>query len=194
MKSLLGMDPQRTLIASVAALFPNKGHDNAIRAFASIADEYPMADLYIAGGGNEKELQRLIEIADSYANIRGRIFFSESQLHDVTVVYRAASLVLSLTKEGEAFGLVPLEAALLSTPSLAPCRGAIAEFSEPDYSAFWVDTTSVEAIAKKTRDILDSPEKAEEVCNRLKKIVSEKFSPCLHVQQIESVYHTVLEH
>lgn len=194
MKSLLGLNPQRTLIASVAALFPNKGHDNAIRAFASIANEFPMVDLYIAGGGNIEELQRLKGIARSYPNTKGRIFFSGTQLDDVSVAYRAATLVLSLTKEGEAFGLVPLEAALFSTPSLAPCRGAITEFTQPDHSSFLVDTNSVEAIARRIREILNSPKKADEVCEQLKKIVSEKFAPCLHVRQIEDIYQAILEH
>lgn len=194
MKTLLGLDPRRTLIASVAALFPNKGHDNAIRAFAAIADEYPMTDLYIAGGGNMEELQRLKDIAKSYQNVKGRIFFSGAQLDDVSVAYKAATLVLSLTKEGEAFGLVPLEAALFSTPSLAPCRGAITEFTQPDHSSFLVDTNSVEAIAQRIREILNSPKKADEVCDQLKKIVSEKFAPCLHVRQIEDIYQAILEH
>ena len=191
-KIKLGFAPNRIIIASIAALFPNKGHDNAIRAFADISKCYPNTDLYIAGGGNPSELERLQMIAAEYPQLSNRVFFSGEQIPDISVVYQAADVVLSLTKEGEAFGLVPLESSLFLTPSIAPNKGAIVEFAKDEYNAFLVETTSVEEITKKLRKILDYPKYANNVSKRLRETVLSQFTPETHARKIEKIYNSVL--
>ena len=81
--------------------------------------------LYVAGGGNKIDLDYLKDIVEELpVSVQKRIFFSEKQVPDIVVVYKAADLVLSLTKIGEAFGLVPFEAAIMDDPFIAPNEGS----------------------------------------------------------------------
>lgn len=191
-KNVLQIHHDRTVLASVAALFPNKGHEQAIRSFALVLDKYPNVDLHIVGGGNQKELARLKAIVRLYPQAENRIFFTESQVSNVEVVYKAASLVLSLTQEGEAFGLVPLEASLMGTPSIAPVRGAIVEFTEHNYSSFLVETRDVDEIARMIDFVLSNPDVAVEVSNRMKNKVEIDFSVSRHAQMVVDVYNSLM--
>lgn len=190
-KKQLHLSSDRTVIASVAALFPNKGHDQAIHSFSRIADRFPDADLYVVGGGNAGEVERLKSIVQGYPDLHNRVFFTEKQVSNVEVVYKAASLVLSLTKEGEAFGLVPLEAALMDTPCIAPIRGAIIEFTEHNYNSFLVDTLNTEAVSEMITYVLSNPVMASDVCGRMRRMVGNDFSISKHTQNVIAVYNSL---
>lgn len=179
-----------SIISSVAALFPNKGHDNAIRAFALIADKYTDYELHIVGGGNEKELERLMSIAAETKYI-SRIKFTKEQVENIVDVYSRSKLILSLTKEGEAFGLVPYEAALCNRPTIAPNKGAIKEILSDGISAILVDTENVEAIAQKIDWALSNYEECQNICKRTRQIVEARLSPQVMVRQIMDIYKSL---
>lgn len=175
------------IISSVAALFPNKGHDNAIRAFALIADRYSQYELHIVGGGNDTELERLKNIA-AELDIASRVKFTEKQVDNIDYIYRSSRLVLSLTKEGEAFGLVPFEAALCDTPFIAPDKGAIKEILEDGFSAILVETENVEAIADKISWGLSHYDDCIKICRNARNMVETRLTPQEMDRQIMDVY------
>ena len=175
------------VIASVAALFPNKGHDNAIKAFALIADRYPQYELHIVGGGNDVELQRLKNIT-VVLGIAARVRFTEKQVDNIEHIYRQSRLVLSLTKEGEAFGLVPFEAALCDTPVIAPNKGAITEILEDGVSAMLVETENVEAIADKINWALNHYSDCLEICRNARNVIETRLIPQEMDRQIMNIY------
>ena len=107
-KANLGYDENIKLMVSVGQISWHKGHDNAIRAFAKIADKYPQLRLYIAGGGPNDILNAYKSLANELG-VYDKVRFSECQVSNISDIYRAADLTLSLTKVGEAFGLVPFE-------------------------------------------------------------------------------------
>lgn len=188
-----GCNANRFLFASVAYLSPHKGHDNAIHAFCKFAEDYPDCELLIAGGGPDAELQRLKNIASEYPQFSSRIHFTEEQVSDVASVYNAADVVLSLTKNGEAFGLVPYEAAMLGTPCIAPRRGAIMEIVEDEKHAFLVETESVEDIASCMCKLMREYQQKKNVTQVLKQLVNERLSRVAHVQAVVRVYDNLLK-
>lgn len=179
---------RQPVLSSVAALFPNKGHDNAIRAFAKIASRYPSYELYIVGGGSNNEIKRLENIAKS-EGVSPKVKFTRKQVSDVACVYASSTLVLSLTKEGEAFGLVPFEAAMCGTPTIAPDKGAIKEILTDGVSAILVETEDVDAIAGKIDWALQNMPMCKSICDKTRTIACTKLTPTEMVYQIMNIYY-----
>lgn len=180
----------KKMISSVAALFPNKGHDNAIMAFAKIANKYPDYELHIVGGGYGNELQRLKAIAND-TTCPERIKFTEKQVSNVEEYYAQSQLVLSLTKEGEAFGLVPFEAALCGTPTIVPNRGAVTELLEDGISGIMVETLDVDAIAERIDWALSHNDKCTEICSKTLEVIESRLTPEIMDRHIMDVYRNL---
>ncbi len=184
-KAALSFPSDSFLMSSIGQLSRYEGHDNAILAFSKIAESFPHAMLYIAGGGRREDLDYLKEITGKLsASIRERIVFSETQIQDIVSVYRASDLILSLTKIGEAFGLVPFEAAIIGVPFIAPDAGAVKEFVENGVSGVLVDTNDVAAIAKAMRWIMSHLTEAGEMSERARCIVMDKLTPSVMVNNL----------
>lgn len=191
-KTRWGFDIHRFLFASVAYLSPHKGHDNAIHAFAQLAQTNSECDLLIAGGGPQQELQRLKTIAASYPDITSRIKFTEEQVSDVASIYNAADVVLSLTKNGEAFGLVPYEAAVMGTPCIAPRRGAILELAEHGKHVYLVETLDVQEIHQMMKFAIEYPSETRSAAKNLKNLVMSSLTRDVHTRHISQVYDELL--
>lgn len=192
-KVKLGFPEDCYLISSVGQLSRHKGHDNAIKAFAKIAHQFPQVVLYIAGGGGEGDLMYLKQISDKYIDLRDRIVFSNTQITNITEVYRASDLILSLTKVGEAFGLVPYEATIMGTPFIAPDKGAIKEFIVNMENGILVNTEDVNSIASCVRWAIEHTSKIEEMNIKAYNLIMEKLTPKVMTMHLEGVYKSLFE-
>lgn len=180
---------KRNIISSVAVLAPHKGHDNAIMAFDKIASSYPDYELHVVGGGMDSysELARLKDIAQN-SKVSDRIKFTEKQVDNVEQYYSQSKLVLSLTKQGEAFGLVPFEAALCGTPTIAPNKGAITELLVDGVSGILVETLDVDAIADRIDWALSNYDESVEIAASTLNVIEERLRPGIMAHQIMGVY------
>lgn len=187
-KKRLGFPEDSILFSSVGQLSRHKGHDNAIHAFARIAAEFPNVQLFIAGGGNVSDLNDLKKIAVSYPELTGRVRFSEKQLSNIAEVYRASDITLSLTKVGEAFGLVPYESVWMGTPFIGPDKGAIKEFVKHKENGLIVDTENIDDIAANMKWALENPLLVADMSKNLLGSIQGKLVPSIMTRKIESVY------
>lgn len=190
-KVKLGFPADCTLMTSVGQLSSHKGHDNAIKAFSIIAKKYPKAKLLIAGGGRPEDLNNLKNLV-SELGIADRIHFTEKQVSNINEVYRASDLVLSLTKVGEAFGLVPFESSILGTPFLAPKFGAVTEFIHDMENGRLVDTNNVEEIASAIEWTLSHYDEAMVMNKKVIALVKEKLTPNVMVDNLQAVYEEII--
>lgn len=180
---------RQNIISSVAVLAPHKGHDHAIMAFGKIACKYPDYELHIVGGGMSahNELPRLKSIANS-TKCPERIRFTEKQVSNIEQYYSQSKLILSLTKHGEAFGLVPFEAALCGTPTVAPNKGAITELLQDGVSGIMVETLDVDAIAERIDWVLSHYDESLAITKRTLAVIEERLTPKVMVEHIMDVY------
>ena len=185
-KRMLGFSKEVFLISSVGQLARHKGHDNAIKAFHKIAARYPNAVLYIAGGG--VDLEYLKHLASEESDISSRILFTEKQVSNIQEIYKASDLVLSLTKVGEAFGLVPYEATLCGTSFIGPDFGAIKEFVEDKKNGILVDTNDVNAIAEQMEWVLNHPEECAKMVDSLAALINRNITPKIMATNLMNVY------
>lgn len=185
---------KKNIISSVAVLAPHKGHDNAIMAFDKIASRYPDYELHIVGGGmdSHSELGRLKDIAKN-SESADKIKFTEKQVDNVELYYGQSKLVLSLTKQGEAFGLVPFEAALCGTPTIAPNKGAITELLVDGVSGILVETLDVDAIADRIDWALSNYDKSVGITARTLDVIDDRLRPEVMSAQIMDVYSQLLK-
>ena len=191
MKKKLGFPKDCFLITSVGQLSRHKGHDNAIKAFTLVAEHHPNAILYIAGGG--ADLAYLKGLAQKEQKISKRIMFSEKQVSNINEIYRASDLVLSLTKVGEAFGLVPYEATLLDAPFIGPDFGAIKEFVVDEENGLLVDTNNVKAISNKIEWVINHPNNCSTMIQNLQKVIHAQLTPLVMVTNLMREYQNLLE-
>ncbi len=190
-KKKLGFNKDIILLSSVGQLSERKGHDNAIRAFAKIADKYPSARLLIAGGGSKQEADTYRRIAVE-ENVAEKVIIPGKQLSNIQTVYRASDLTLSLTKVGEGFGLVPYESALLGTPFIGPNIGAICEFVTDGVNGLLVNTKDIDAIAKKIVYALDHKEETQAMVGKLNEIITYKLHPAVLATNLDKLYSSLL--
>ena len=189
-KRKLGFSKDVYLISSVGQLSRHKGHDNAIRAFYNIADKYPNAILYIAGGG--VDLEYLQKLASKDKEIATRICFTGKQVSNIQEIYKASDLVLSLTKVGEAFGLVPYEATLCEANFIGPNVGAITEFVVHRQNGLMVNTNDVEAITAEIEWSILHPEECRKMIFQLQKIIHQEITPMIMARNLMNEYSLLI--
>lgn len=189
-KVALGYSPDTLLLVSVGQLSVHKGHDTAIRAFARIADKYPQAKLLIAGGGRE-ELQNYYRQIIIDCGVKDKVCMPGKQLGNIQDIYRAADLTLSLTKVGEGFGLVPYESALIGTPFIAPCFGAVTEFVENGKNGLLVDTNNLDAVVDKICYALDNLEECQKQIDYLIPRIKSELSPKALLSNLDLIYQSL---
>ena len=190
----LGLPIKGTIFASIGQLSSRKGHDTAIHAFAKIINTFPNTNLFIAGGGSKEQLATLKSIANIYPTLQGKIHFSEGQIENISIVYRAADLTLSLTKDGEAFGLVPYESAWMGTPFIGPITGAITEFVKDKDNGLLADTTDLDKVGETLCWALSHPNECIHMTAKLTHIIKDKLTPQRMTARIEQLYLECLEH
>ena len=186
-KARLGFSSDTQLMASVGQLSSHKGHDNAIKAFSKIAAQYPKMRLFIVGGGRDVDLENLKNLTKIYG-ISGKVIFTCKQVSNIPEVYPAADLVLSLTKVGEAFGLVPFEASYIGTPFIAPCFGAVTEFVINKESGLLVDTNNVDQIAKTMDWVFSHYQEAMNMVCKTQAVIQARIIPSVMTNNLEKIY------
>lgn len=186
----LGYTEEQLLFSSVGLLSPQKGHDMAIRVFKQLSISYPHSQLMIAGGGGDEELDRLKKLAAD-EGVYSRVRFTGTQIQDISLVYRASTLVFSLTTTGEAFGRVPFEAMFCGTPVLAPSKGAAVELITHKVNGFLVDPLNIQEIKDQCVWILQHPGCTEKVVNQAKDKFGKMLSPNSIVKKYEAIYRNL---
>jgi len=142
-------DPPRILC--VAHLYPRKGVDTLLRAFARLTAD---AVLRVVGIGPESE--RLEHLAHDL-NIADRVqFLGHLPFTVLAAEYRNAD-VFALPTEQEGFGIVFLEAMASSLPIIATRVAAVPEVVEDGVTALLVDPGDEAALAQTLEKLLRDP-------------------------------------
>lgn len=168
-----------------------KRHDDAIRALAIAAREYPRARLAIAGNVFDaaylEELKRLA----AELGVAERVEFLGTR-GDVPELMRRAEGVL-LCSESEAFGWVVLEAMANGAPVIASAVDGPREVIEHERTGLLVPCRDVEGYAAAMRHLLALPDFGETLARNARREVARRFSAAAMVEGIQSVYREALE-
>lgn len=192
-RSMLDLPPCDPVIVSVGHLEQHKGHDDALRALALLAKGLPRVSLLIVGREPDpaKKVRCDLETLASELGVRDRVRFL-GETPDVPAIYRAADVVYSLSKVGEAFGRVPVEATGAGTPSIVFDRGALPEITIDGYSGAVVKSGDWEMLARTTREILKNPSLGQRYVENARSRARKLFSVDAHCDGVMDVYQRIL--
>jgi phosphatidylinositol alpha-1,6-mannosyltransferase len=162
-RTLLQLPPNGPLVVSVSRLVPRKGMDVLIRAAALLARSYPDLTVAIAGSGRDlPRLRHLVRTTGAPVRLLGRLADA-----DLPALYGSADVFAMCCRrrwlglEQEGFGIVFLEAAACSVPSVAGDSGGAAEAVGDGKTGVVVrNPDSPEAVAAALRRLIDDPELA----------------------------------
>ena len=138
-------------ILCVAHLYPRKGIDTLLRAFAPLRGR---SILRVVGVGPERS--RLEQLAHDLAIAERVHFLGHLPFPALTAEYRNAS-IFALPSAQEGFGIVFLEAMASSLPVVAGRAGAIPEVVTEGVTALLVDPEDEAGLTKSLERLLDDP-------------------------------------
>lgn len=189
LRKKFSIDKNIVVLASVAILDQRKGHDIAIIVLAELLLKGVNAKLIIAGGSvdsSDNELLRLKSLAQSY-NVLDRIVFT-GHVNDIREIYAVGNIILTLSKDGEAFGRVPLEAASAKRIVISSNLGASPEIVIDGITGFVVDPNNVSDILTIIIYILNNSIIIEKMIEKAYVRADETFSVKNHVNSLIKVY------
>ena len=184
-------------ILHVARLVEMKGTQYLIRAFASLAQNFPAVRLAIIGDG---PLRRRLERLSASLGVAGRIDFLGALPHSsvMEAIGRAAVLVLPsvLTATGrvEGLGMVLLEAAATGVPVVASRVGGIPEGMADAQTGLLVPPRDAEALAAAIGSLLGEPARRRAMGQAGRAFVERRFDSATQGEILEGLYDSVLPH
>lgn len=190
------IDKHSLVLVSVAILDQRKGHDTAIVVLSELVSKGIDAKLIIAGGSlntGNKELLRLKSLA-LYYKVLDRIIFT-GHVANIAEIYAVGNIILALSKDGEAFGRVPLEAASAKRIVISSNLGAAPEIVIDGITGFLVKPTNILEICNKILFILDNGAIVTKMIEVAYMRVLNEFSVENHVKSlIQSYNQLILKH
>lgn len=177
------------LVGSVGNLFPYKGYDVLLRAFAAVVKEEPRARLVIIGEGRERQmltaLARQLDLTQRVALV-GRSASVPALLRRLSV-YVQPSL-------SESFGIAAAEAMAARLPVIATTAGGLTELVGRDGAGLLVPARDPAALAAAILRVLRDGDEARSLGEKGRARVQSNFSIALTVRQTEAVYRRIARH
>ncbi len=184
----LPFDPPRLLF--LGRLYPDKGVDLALAAFASILHCFPKVPLVIAGDGPERaKLENQVD----ELGLGDMVEFTGWVNNDnVPSLINSATLVVVPSRK-EAFGLSALEAALMARPVVATRVGGLPEVVIHEKTGLLVETDNAAALAEAILTLLKNPEAASRMGQAARSRALEKFNWERYVNSYDALYKKLIE-
>ncbi|HKD17399.1 MAG TPA: glycosyltransferase family 4 protein [Thermoanaerobaculia bacterium] len=177
-------------VLSVGHIEQRKRHEDAINAFAMVANEMPELSLLIVGRVVVPAYQdRLTELVKE-CGLEKRVFFLGPR-KDVLALMRGADCLFHCP-ESEALGWVLLEAMSVGLPVVATDAGGIPEVIVSGQTGMLIPVGDVAAGAAALRTLLSDPALAKTLTTKARSAVRE-FSATTMVDRLAEVYRNLLQ-
>ena len=164
-------------LVNTARLEYQKAHNDVIRALLLLPENIHF--LIVGGGTDEEMLKNLV----SELGLESRVIFVGQVDRTEVTMYRKISDIFVAPSRSEGLGNAFLSAMASRLPVVATQEGGLAEFifdtkHNPDVpqTAWVVEKDNPQAIARVVLEILENPQKAEEVTTYARDMVVEKFN------------------
>jgi glycosyltransferase involved in cell wall biosynthesis len=177
-------------IACVANLRPQKDHITLIRAMGLVVKEAPRIHLLLVGGGVDRAYRDEIVREISQQGLEGHVSLLGDR-RDVNAILRACNLgILSSADEGLPLAL--LEYGLAGLPVVATNVGQCNEVLDRGRAGILVPHHSPARLANEVLGLLQSPERARQLGNKLRERVLKHYGPERILTQISCIYDELL--
>jgi glycosyltransferase involved in cell wall biosynthesis len=180
--------PKESLILSVGRMFPGKGMDYLLRAFALIKQD---ARLTIAGDGPQ---MADLKTKSQELGISPRVTFTGWLSHsELDKLYRSCTIVVVPSVWPESFGMVGIEAMAYAKPVIAFDVGGISEWLTDGETGFLVNPKDIVGLAEKIETILHDPGLAERMGAKALDTVKKRFLAESHINQLLTLFEKTID-
>lgn len=176
----------RSLVAQVSWLIPEKGVDDLLSAARLVISRNPGVHFALVGDGAYREqYQRQAREMD----IGNHVTFT-GQVEDPMSegVYAAADVVCQVSRWEEVFGYVIAEAMSSSRPMVATRVGGIPELVEDGKTGFLVERGDAQAIADRILKLVADPELRSRMGRAGREVARERFDLVRNVEKVVGLY------
>ncbi len=146
--------PWRWRLLCLGRIDPRKGIDTAVRALAELPTE---ATLAVVGGGDERHLEELRQLAREHG-LEGRVSFERRPRAEIARAYAEADALVFAVRWEEPWGLVPLEAMAVGCPVVATGTGGSGEYLVHDENCLIFERDRPHALAAAVRRLAGDAE------------------------------------
>jgi glycosyltransferase involved in cell wall biosynthesis len=189
-RASLSIPPSAPIVVTVGHVRRVKGIDVFVEAAAKVVQEIPDAIFMVVGRITEQEhfakVQARIAELRLERNVR---FFGESE--DVLSILRECDIFF-LPSRSEGFSNALIQAMACSLPCVATRVGGNGEAIEEGGSGYVVENEDAESAAARIFDLIRNPEKAKQMGARGRRIVEQRFTTDIMVQQLTGCYDRLL--
>ncbi len=181
----LGLSDNALIIGSVSNLAPWKGQLVLLQAFDIIANNFPEAQLVIAGR-DALGFQRQLEFFAARKKLEKNVFFL-GERRDIPEILRALDIFIfpSLT---EGLGISLLEAMYMGLPVIASSTEGILEVVRHNRDGVLIPAGDYRALARQACTLLGDQEKMQQFGRNAREKIKQEFSPEIYIERLESLY------
>ncbi|MDH4195566.1 MAG: glycosyltransferase family 4 protein [Nitrospirota bacterium] len=186
-KAGLAGDP---MVVYAGRLTREKGVDVLLRAFKSVRNKVPNAQLLIAGSGREEEALRTLVQGLGLGNavsMSGHLTRNELETRA-----REAWVQVVPSRWAEPFGLVAVEAMMRGRAVVASATGGLQEIVEQGRTGFLVPPDNAEALAEKLLVLLLDRRLAETMGEAARGVAQVRWSLARQVEEFVAVYEQLV--
>jgi len=180
------------IIGQISQIIPHKGLEYFIKMARKVKDAYRNVKFMVIGNapkgyeGYENKIKKLVR----KTGLDGDVIFTGFQKDVDKFISFLDIFVLSSLVEGLPFVIV--ESLALRKPIVATAIGGVPEVIINNKTGLLVPTKDPFALAKAVIDLLNNPQKSEELGKNGKKLVLDKFDIDGHAKQLRKLYDFLL--
>jgi glycosyltransferase involved in cell wall biosynthesis len=187
LRASLGLPPDARLIACIGPLEYRKGFYNAIWACDILRYVYDNVHLAFLGSGpDEANLRRLLRRTEAVGHVH---FLGWRE--DVPSILSEVDMVWAPSRGNTGINAI-LEAMAAGRPVVATRQPALAELVQDGVTGYLVPVNDQGAIARQTRQILDSPARAERMGQAARQAVAATHTPASQIDAYARLYEDVV--
>ncbi|NQU04500.1 MAG: glycosyltransferase family 4 protein [Calditrichaeota bacterium] len=167
------------------------GPDLAIKALSIVVEHCPGARLAMLGYGDTEYTEQLKSLINKHNLEKYIKFFGVLNSEDL-ISFIAQNDVLLQPSRWESFGVVVLEAAALSKPSIATRVGGVSEIVINGETGITVPSEDVEALAEAMIQLTENTELRRSYGENAREFVRGLYDFNMHAARVNDLYHEML--
>ncbi len=169
----LAREPAALIVGRMWAEERGKGHDQLLEAWPGVRARVPRAELWVAGGGDDRER---LEAKARELGLAGAVrFLGRVSDHELARLFRRASL-FSMPSRQEGFGLVYAEALWHGLPCIGSTADAAGQVISPGETGLLVPYGEVAPLAEAVTELLLDSDRRERLAEAGRRQARQRFA------------------
>lgn len=190
LRTLLSVDSNTPLIATVGNIRRVKGIDILVEAAAIVASQRPNALFLVVGPSSDPEYFRQIKARINHLGMASNVHFL-GEANDVAALLLYCNIFF-LPSRSEGFSNALIEAMACGLPCVATNVGGNGEAVSHGQSGYLIDSEDAESAAARILALLRDPDSAFKMGAAGRKIVEERFTADTMIRQLVGHYERLL--